>query len=422
MEISQKVMQQAATILRDQTFIARHRLNPAAFTRRRKLPFERIVSTLIHLVRNSLQIVCNKLGEYFHMDDPASKQAFSRARSNFSHTCFQELNEMALQTFYQEDKAGIWKEYRVFAADGSTLRLPESSDTLAHFGRWDRGGESRSDTCPVIGRISEFTDVISGLTVAAALVPWSIGERIMAETQLQLIVGKMKLWGQKKLLFIYDRGYPSKAFVLLHQKLGVDFLFRIPRSFNKQIDAFSASGAAEQTLELYAGAPSLRIATFALQSGEKEVLLTSLTNGEVIPYESLFSLYGMRWRTMEEGYKRQKVQFELQNWATERVLGVLQEFWAMIYVSNIVAMNCYELEGPSIPGKDLDERLNRSVLVGSLRVDVLRTLSGELSSEEYVKKFKKLAQRCKIPVRPGRSYSREGVGKPKRFFQVPRVC
>lgn len=422
MEIAQRVMQQASTILRDQQFIARHRLKPGAFTRRRKLPFERIVSTLIDLVRNSLQIICNKLGEYFHMDDPASKQAFSQARSNFSHTCFQELNDMALQTFYQEDKKGVWQGYRVFATDGSTLRLPESPDTLAHFGRWDRGGENRSDACPIVGRVSEFTDVISGLTVAAALMPWSIGEQTMAEAQLRLIVEKMKSLGQGKLLFIYDRGYPSKAFFSLHRELGVDFLFRMPSSFNKEIDAFAASGSSETISQLYPGLPPLRIAVFPLSSGEREVLLTSLTNHEAISYESLFNLYGARWRTMEEGYKRQKVQFETQNWVTESVLGVLQEFWAMIYVCNIVAMSCYELEGPSVPGHDLAKRLNRSVLVGSMRIDVLRTLAGEISSEEFAKKFKKLAQRVKIPVRPGRSYSREGVGKPKRFFQVPRVC
>jgi hypothetical protein len=60
------------------------------------------------------------------MDDPASKQAFSQARSNLSYSCFQELNDLALQTLYQEDKAGIWKERRIIAADGSNLRLPAS--------------------------------------------------------------------------------------------------------------------------------------------------------------------------------------------------------------------------------------------------------------------------------------------------------
>ena len=88
MKITQKILQKAASMLRDHLFIARHRMKRGAFTRRRKLPFDRIAGTLIHLVRNSLQIVCNQLGEYFHMEDPASKQAFSQARANFSHTCF----------------------------------------------------------------------------------------------------------------------------------------------------------------------------------------------------------------------------------------------------------------------------------------------------------------------------------------------
>jgi hypothetical protein len=422
MKTTEKVLRQAALILKDQNFIARHRLEPTAFTRRRKLPFERIVSTLIHLVRNSLQIVCNRLGEHFHMDDPASKQAFSQARSNLSYSCFQELNDLALQTFYQEDKAGIWKERRIIAADGSTLRLPESSNTLAYFGRFNCGKNVQADACPVMGRISEFTDVMSGLTISAALLPTSVGEESMAKGQLQLVAEKMRLWGQDKLLFVYDRGYPSKEFVLSHLILKVDFVFRIPSGFNQQIDAFVASGKMDGELKLYDEAPVLRIAVFPLASGEQEVLLTSLMDKAEVTHEELFSVYGARWRAMEEGYKRQKVQFELQNWATENTMGVLQEFWAMIYIVNVVAMSCYELEGPSSPGKDLKERLNRSVLFGSMKDDVLRTLGGELSAENFTKKFKKLARRAKVPVKPGRHFSRDGLGQPKRFFPMPRVC
>src|SRR3990167_6276156 len=195
MKTTEKVLQQATLILKDLNFIARHRLEPTAFTRRRKLPFERIVSTLIHLVRNSLQIVCNRL----------------------------------------------WKVRRIIAADGSTLRLPESSDTLAHFGRFNCGKNVQADACPVMGRISEFTDVMSGLTISAALLPISVGEESMAEGQLQLVAEKMRSWGQDKLLFVYDRGYPSKQFVLSHFILKVDFVFRIPAGFNKQIDAFVAN-------------------------------------------------------------------------------------------------------------------------------------------------------------------------------------
>ena len=356
------------------------------------------------------------------MDDPASKQAFSQARANLSYTCFQELNDLALQAFYQEDKSGFWKGRRVIAADGSSLHLPESADTIEHFGRYNCGKNIQPNACPVMGRVSEFTDVMSGLIVSAALLPMSVGEESMAEGQLKLVAEKMKSWSQEKLLFIYDRGYPSKQLILSHFVLNMDFIFRVPSGFNKQIDAFVASGATDGMLRLYEDVPPLRIAVFSLTSGEQEVLLTSLVDSTEVTHEELFAAYGARWRAMEEGYKRQKVQFELQNWATKSTMGVLQEFWSTIYITNIVAMSCYELEGASIPGKDPKERLNRSVLFGSMKEDVLKTLGGELSAEKFTKKFKKLAQRAKVPVVPGRHFSRDGVGAPKRFFPMPRVC
>jgi len=232
----------------------------------------------------------------------------------------------------------------------------------------------------------------------------------------------MRSWGQKNLLYIYDRGYPSKKFILLHKQLEVDCVFRIPSGFNKQIDSFVASGEVDGVIQLYDEAHNWRIAVYELTSGEKEILLTSLVEVAEFSYEELFSAYGARWRASEEGYKRQKVQFEIQNWATENTMGVLQEFWAMIYVTNIVAISCYELEGPSIPGIYPKKRLNRSVLFGSLRDDVLKTLGGELSPEHFMKKFRKLADRAKVPVKPGRQFSRKGVGKPKRFIPIPRVC
>jgi len=42
--------------------------------------------------------------------------------------------------------------------------------------------------------------------------------------------------------------------------------------------------------------------------------------------------------------------------------------------------------------------------------------------KKIMKKFRKLARRAKVPVKPGRHFSREGLGKPKRFFPMPQVC
>jgi hypothetical protein len=416
-----KILEISAALLKDPIFIAQHRLNPAAFVHRRKLPFEVIAGTLIHLIKNSSQIVCNWLGDFFKMDQAASKQAFSKARMNLSHTCFQDLIDHALEEYYSQDREGVWKGFRVFAVDGSLLRLPESEDTLAHFGRWERGGDNRSNTCPVMGRISEITDMTSGIIVAACLLPWTVGEQHIAEGQVKQVVEKFRSWEEKGLLFVYDRGYPSKEFFNLHSQLKADFLFRIPRSFNQRIDALVAEGKQDAIEDLYEGT-LFRILVLKLPSGEQEVLLSSLIDQDRYPYESIFALYQARWSAMEEGYKRQKIALELQNWATKTTLGVLQEYWATIFISNVVAVGCVELEGYTIPEQRLSYRINRSVVFGSLRKDVLGTITGKITAEQFEKKFKKIATRAKIPIRPGRSYTREGMGKPKRFLPLPRVC
>jgi hypothetical protein len=93
------------------------------------------------------------------------------------------------------------------------------------------GKNIQADACPIMGRVSEFTDVMSGMIVSAALLPISIGEESMAEGQLKLVAEKMRSWGQERLLFVYDRGYPSKRFVLSHLILKVDFVSLFFRNF-----------------------------------------------------------------------------------------------------------------------------------------------------------------------------------------------
>jgi hypothetical protein len=45
---------------------------------------------------------------------------------------------------------GLWKGRRIIAADGSTLRLPESSDIITYFGRYNCGEKVPETSCPVL--------------------------------------------------------------------------------------------------------------------------------------------------------------------------------------------------------------------------------------------------------------------------------
>jgi hypothetical protein len=52
----------------------------------------------------------------------------------------------------------------------------------------------------------------------------------------------------------------------------------------------------------------------------------------------------------------------------------------------------------------------------------LKALTGEISAEKFEEKFREVAGRAKVKVQPNRIFSRERVGKPKRFFPLPRMC
>ena len=137
MERSERTISYLQEIIRNQKFIAQHRKHPSAFTRQRKLSFAIVMGAIIRLAKKSLQIECNLLSDKI-MSDPVSKQAFSKARHNISHTGFKALNTAFLEQAYFEDDTGTWNGFRVFGIDGSMIRLPKTDETLKLFGTWKK--------------------------------------------------------------------------------------------------------------------------------------------------------------------------------------------------------------------------------------------------------------------------------------------
>ncbi len=145
-------MMSLSFLLQESYFQEQHKVL-GSFTRSRKLSFETVASMILRMVKTSTQIACNWLGNFMNTD-PVSKQAFSQARQKLRHTAFQEMHADGLRVIYtMAPKDGLWKDYRLIAADGSTLRLPESEELAQEFGRW----ESKTNVAPSppMARISE---------------------------------------------------------------------------------------------------------------------------------------------------------------------------------------------------------------------------------------------------------------------------
>lgn len=408
-----------ATLILENLFQERHKLKPSAFVRTRKLTFVAVVGMLLRMIKGSLQINCNWLGDLIETE-PASKQAFSQARQKISPACFQEMHEDGLKVNYSRSPTkGLWKGFRLIGCDGSTLRLPESIDLEEAFGRW-RVAEGQNES-PPMARISEFTDMTTKLVLSGRIAPCAISEEKLAREQLNEVVEKMGKLGQTKLLFVYDRGYPSEEFINQHLKLNVDFIFRVPKNFNGAITRIYNEKEPESFI-LGEDWPLLRVVQFTLSSGEEELLLTTLTDEQLYPQQDLSEVYHGRWSSMEEGYKRQKIMMQLENFSGKTAIAIKQEYWATLTVANLLEMGCIEIEGYWIPGKLPKRQVNRSVVFGSMRDATIEVVFGLITLEKYNNKFRKVATRSMMKVRPGRSYSRDGLHKPKNHHVYRRAC
>lgn len=415
----QTVLQSLATLIHDEAFQTKHKKSKTAFTRNRKLNFSAITGMILRMIKNSLQIACNWLGDLVD-SEPASKQAFSQARQKISPECFREMHEHALNIHYNAaPKDGLWRGYRLIAADSSTCRLPESEDIVNKFGR----GPSSADSAeaPPMARISEFTDMAMKLTLSGRIAPYHTSEELLAKDQLPEVVTKMKSLKQSKMIFVYDRGYPSDNFIDQHIELGVDFVFRLPKNFNQCVKKIYEEGESENLL-VAEGWPMLRVVQFELPSGEIEILLTSLTDEKSISLEDLSDLYRGRWTSMEEGYKRQKIIMQLENFSGKTALSVEQEFWATLTIGNVIELGCIEIEGAWLPGNLPKKQVNRSVIFGSMRDSTMEVILGIKTVAEVRDKMQKIARRSMITVRRERKFSRKKVGKPKRHHVYRRAC
>ncbi len=213
---------------------------------------------------------------------------------------------------YREPTYGTWRGYRLIAADGSSLRLPDSKEIVSKFGRFKPNGTD--GIMPPLARISLFVDLCTSMICSARIAAWNVGEQTLAEAQLPELTTQMRSLNQDKLLFIYDRGYPSLKFIQQHNDLGVDFIFRAQeRAYIKLWERVVAGEVDfDCVIENKKTAQKIRAIIIALPNGKIELLITSFFDRENFTPEDISKVYFLRWH-IEECYKRLKVGAEIEN-------------------------------------------------------------------------------------------------------------
>lgn len=331
--------------LTSKEFIERHRVKPTDFTRERSLPFYKVFLLLINFLTKSLQAELDNLFRVLQNKEipvnEVTKGAFSLARKKLNYEAFVELDKTQIDYFYQTSACATWNGFRLLGVDGSTARLPSSHEIVKKYGIHDT---SETGTPITYARLSQAYDLLNNLTVDAKLSTYDDNEHNLA-----LQHSAMFKAGD---LVLYDRNYASFwMFSLLMQKK-VQFCARLKVGSWKVAKELADSGNKEMITEIYSSKASakkckalglstipikLRFICIELDTGEKEVLITSLIDDHQYPYEIFSDLYQLRWQ-VEESYKTMKSRLEIENFSGKSCLSIAQDFYAKIFSCNLTSI------------------------------------------------------------------------------------
>ena len=278
---------------------------------------------------------------------PACGATFSIARYKIKLSFFLGLNDI-ISAHIKSCLPKTWKGYRLIAGDGTTVSLPPSPQVKKHFGIFD-STKSNKHTC--LANACMLYDVLSGLVLDTIIAPSSIGE----STLITPMINKAHFPGS---IILLDRGfgYFSTCKNLINNELNYCIRIKASQStFAKKILAEPLTdfitdwvpGESERKTCKQGGLDVLpirvRVTKIILDSGEMELLVSNPSIMDTIDEAAMKELYAMRWG-VEEGFKKLKPKMKLEQFGCRRHEGVYQEFYAHIFVMNLVTIIGNEAE------------------------------------------------------------------------------
>lgn len=351
-----------------------------------------------------------------------TQSAFSQARLKIKPEAFKVLSDDCTDFFYRHYNIKKWHGFRLVAIDGSELMLPKNKETVKEYGEYTTNFMNNKI---VLARLSKAYDVLNELTLDARLSNKKTGEHSLANLHLERLA--------KGDLLLYDRGYPSYDLFRNALEAGCQFCARVAVSNWSVSKKLVESGQKEIIAEIKPRyelrkrykkqgidyKPILcRFVCVELKSGEKEVLISSLTDMEQYPYELFKGLYHLRWG-IEESYKTDKHRLQLENFSGTSPTAILQDFYANILLGNITSILSSGME-KEIYNKRKNTKhkykINITTALSKVRevLALLFTISDILSLiEKLIEMFLSNLQ----PIRPGRSFPRN-TGKRRRYIKT----
>lgn len=376
--------------MRDPAFVDAHRTSPKDFTRRRVLTFQAVAAFLLCAWKDGLQTLLDLLFESLAGGPlrAVTKSALSQARQKLKASAFEALNQRllgSLEAFWPEPR---WRGLRPVAADGTCLRLPDWPENRAEFGIQEgQGGQPF-----VMARALGLFSVGAGRMLKATLAHYEAAEAALLVRLLPTLV--------EHDLLILDRGFPSTWLFALLRQLRRHFLARIDGAQWPEVQAFAASGLAEQRverpvgrdarrhaqalgLELPEGSLCFRLVRVELPDGTVEILATSLLDTETYPAAEFADLYHGRWN-LEEAIKLIKHRLNIEQFSGELPESIRQDFHAKILTANLAWAFAHSAKDTLPPKKAARYRPNLAYVLAQLRLRLFCWLLKRASPDDVI--------------------------------------
>jgi hypothetical protein len=382
--------------MREDAFKDKHRVAKTAFTRARSLPFELV---LVMILRKSVKCLQNVVNEtMLWLDtDTVTASAFCQARYKLRHTAFIELNQQAVvEPMYADDDYQRFWGFRVLAVDGSKVMLPNNKETRAAFGTimYTNGKNKQplGDHC--YGRASVLYDVLNRISVDATLAPVKAYEVDLAIAHLQHTTVTD--------LLLMDRNYPSYRMMAELSQRQRQFVIRCSsHSFTTARQLAKGTGLASQVVTLTPpdgqkaesrtlGLPeriTVRFVRVMLNTGEVEILVTSLLDEQLYPTIDFTELYRLRWG-IETFYGLLKTRLALENFTGQGVEAIKQDFYATIYLTGIESV-LTDAAQAQLDGRNTrhPQTVNRSVSFNVIKNKALDLLYSNLDTDTLLEQL-----------------------------------
>lgn len=390
------------------------------FTRRRLLPFERLVFLALSLLKRSNSVELDSFFQFLRLPTlPASKSALTQARKKLLPVFFEDFFRHSAAAFFQCFGPRRWRGFRLWATDGTGFRLPDCPGVGDTFG-WHGNQHDRVPST----RLSLCCDLLNFVAVDARLHPREVSEAFVATCFVQTI--------PTDVLMVYDRGYASQIIPFLHQLHGSQCVVRMPVGRSHAVRDFVASGKREQIITETLGqrareslrdigvqlkdprpAITSRLVRVDLPTGETEVLLTTLTDRKKFPHTQFARVYAARWG-IETCFFVLKSFLQLTNFSAHLPGLVHADIFAALAFFNLLTASLWPLREKI---KQLNRRRrhdyqpNRNVAAGLLKLRILRWFLGDEAKNEAkikgsINDFHQQILRSLEAVRPGKSKER----------------